>query len=189
MSDLQRRFENSYTHLIKAVRRAAYPLHPEAVNDYASNADGFVYNSAPATLPIFVLSPFSGEMSQSTQRVVEKLQSEGDKAVFWLDTSGWLSPEDFDLETDGHATSYRKRSLNGQGNRKVAVFLHAHLCRYLARDQSQCPFLTHEAYTGRVYVPTDVDLDKVIEDAKVKRLKALFWPEVEKNFAWRRAQD
>lgn len=180
MQDFRRHFEDAYVKFVQAIRRAAYPLHPAALHDFSSNADGFVYNSAPATIPIFVVNPYSGELSHSTQRVVEKLQSEGDKAVFWLDTSGWFSPEDFDVDIHGFVPDEETRQLNIQGNRKAAVFFNQHLCHYLAEDQAQCPFLKHEAYTGTVFVPKDAELDKFIEGAKVEKLKALFRPEVGK---------
>lgn len=177
MHDLRRQFEDAYVQFVQTIRRAAYPLHPAAIHDYLLNADGFVYNSAPATIPIFVVSPFTGEMFHSSQRVVQKLQSEGDNAVFWLDTSGWFSSADFDADVDDPASNRRRPRLNAQGNRKAAVSLHAHLCHYLADDQNHCPFLKHEAYTGKVYVPIDAELDKLIEESKVRKLKALFWKE------------
>lgn len=139
-----------------------------------------MYNSAPATIPIFVVSPFSGEMYRSTQKVVEKLQSEGDKAVFWLDTSGWFSWADFDAGPRAQVSGEKRQNLNNQGNLKAAVFLHAHLCHYLARNQTRCPFLKHEAYIGKVFVPKDAELDKWIEESKVNKLKALFWSEAER---------
>jgi hypothetical protein len=177
LQDLQRQFEEAYIKVVQGIRRAAYPLHPAALHDYSSNADGFVYNSAPATIPIFVVAPFTGEMRHSTQKVVEKLQSEGDKAVFWLDTSGWFSSEDFDSDVSRRVDGKGRRLLNSQGHRKAAAFLHGHLCHYLAEDQGQCPFLKHEAYTGKVYVPKDVELGKLMEDSKIRKLKAIFWPE------------
>ena len=174
MQDLRRQFEDAYVKFVQAIRRAAYPLHPAALHDYSSNADGFVYNSAPATIPIFVVSPFTGEMRHATQKVVEKLHSEGDKAVYWLDTSGWFSSSDFDAEVDHHGSAERSVRLSRQGNRKAAVFLQAHLCHYLAQDQTQCPFLMHEAYTGKVFVPKNAELEKYMEESKVEKLKALF---------------
>ncbi len=177
VQDLRRQFEDLYVKFVQAIRRAAYPLHPAALQDYSSNADGYVYNSAPATIPIFVVSPFTGEMRHSTQKVVEKLQSEGDKAVFWLDTSGWFSSADFDAYVGGPRSKEKRQQLNTQGNHKAAVLLHAHLCHYLAQDQTRCPFLKHEAYTGNVVVPKDAELDKWIEESKVKKLKALLWGE------------
>jgi hypothetical protein len=177
LPDLRREFENTYIKFVQAIRRSAYPLHPAALHDYSSNADGFVYNSAPATIPIFVVSPFTGEMSHSTARVVEKLQAEGDKAVFWLDTSGWFSSDDFYSASEGIPSSSSSPPLNFKGNSKGAVFMHAHLCHYLAEDRSRCPFLKHEAYTGKVHVPKDAELDKLMEDLKIRKLKALFWPE------------
>jgi hypothetical protein len=179
LRDLQKQFEDTYVRFIRSIRRAAYPLHPAAFHDYSKNADGFVYNSAPATIPIFVVSPFSGKMAHSTQKVVERLQSEGDKAVFWLDTSGWFSLADFEANIDGRPSDGRAQHLNSLGNRKAAVFFHAHLCHYMAEEQSRCPFLKHEAYTGQVYVPKNAELDKLIEESKTRKLKALFWPEKE----------
>jgi hypothetical protein len=177
MQDLRRQFEDTYVKFIQAIRRTAYPLHPAALHDYSSNADGFVYNSAPATIPVFVVSPFTGEMRHSSQKVVEKLQLEGDKAVFWLDTSSWFSWADFDADTGDRVPDEKGFHLSSQGNRKAAVFLHGHLCHYLAEDQNQCPFLKHEAYTGKVYDPKDAELEKWMEESKIKKLKSLFWPE------------
>ena len=182
MQDLRREFEDTYVKFVQSIRRAAYPLHPAAVHDYSSNADGFVYNSAPATIPIFVISPFTGEMHHSTQKIVGKLQSEGDKAVFWLDTSGWFSSADFDIDLHRSVSEEGRPPLSTHGNLKAAVFLHAHLCHYLAQDQAKCPFLKHEAYTGKVFVPKDAELDKWIEESKVEKLKALFWPKDTKDF-------
>jgi hypothetical protein len=181
VQDFPRHFEDSYVRFVQAIRRAAYPLHPAALQDYSSNSDGFVYNSAPATIPIFVVSPFTGELCHATQKVVEKLQAEGDKAVFWLDTSGWFSAGDFDVATHERRSGKAKLQLNSQGNRKAAIFLHAHLCHYLAQDKSQCPFLKHEAYTGRVFVPQEAEFEKMMEESKVRKLKALFWPDDEKR--------
>jgi hypothetical protein len=174
MDDLWRRFEDAYVVFVQAIRRAAYPLHPAALHDYSSNADGFVYNSAPATIPIFVVSPFTGEMQHATQKVVEKLHSAGDKAVYWLDTSGWFSSSDFDIEVGHPGPGERSERLSSQGHRKAAVFLQAHLCHYLAQDPTQCPFLIHEAYTGKVFVPKNAELEKYMEESKVEKLKALF---------------
>lgn len=177
VQELQREFEEVYIKFVRAIRRVAYPLHPAAFQDYSSNADGYVYNSAPATIPIFVVVPFTGAMQFSTQKVVEKLQSEGDKAVYWLDTSGWFSAEDFESDPDSDSTGEKRLLLTSQGNRKAAAFLHAHLCHYLADDPTQCPFQKHEAYTGRVYVPRDAELEKLMEESKVRKLKGIVWPE------------
>lgn len=140
-----------------------------------------MYNSAPATIPIFVVSPFAGELHHSTWKVVERLQAEGDKAVFWLDTSGWFCSADFETEVDGGIPKEERPRLNIKGNQKAAVFLQAHLCHYLAQDQTQCPFLKHEAYSGKVFVPKDAELEKFMEESKVRKLKDLFWPGDEGN--------
>ena len=124
-------------------------------------------------MSIFVVSPFSRVMSHWTQNLVEKLHSEGDMAVFWLDTSGWFSSPDF--EGGRQLSQDRKIQLNGRGARKAAAFLHAHLCRYLAQDHAQCPFMKHDEYTGKVYVPKDAALDKYVQDSMVAKLKGFFW--------------
>ncbi|KAF4633127.1 hypothetical protein G7Y89_g4999 [Cudoniella acicularis] len=69
-------------------------------------------DSAPNTaggVPILIMRPFRGQLEEATHAVAERLQNDGDKAVFWLDTSGWLdtdvdfdgNPEDQDFFLDG----------------------------------------------------------------------------------------
>ena len=156
---------------------------------YTNGADGFVYNSAPSTIPILVLSPFSfsgsGSGSEiwasSTQHVVHKLRDEGDVATFWIDTSGWFGEEDFAASNtekyakrSATATGPREENLTPQGLRKARAYMAAHLCQYLAPDASTCPFLRHEVYKGKVYVPRDAAVEKLLEELKVKRIKGLF---------------
>lgn len=62
-----------------------------------------------AEIPIFIMRPFRGQLEQATHTVVDRLRTEGDKNLFWLDTSGWLNteidfdgwPEDQDFFLDG----------------------------------------------------------------------------------------
>jgi len=123
--------------------------------------------SACATLPIFVMRPLDGQLQHSMQTVVQTLRADGDKAVFWIDTSGWLdSPED--IEGGG---------LSLMGNRKVALYMHAHLCRALASNHSECPFFIPEEYVGKAYIPSEDAFDHVMEAAKVKKLRKVFWGE------------
>jgi hypothetical protein len=90
MWELSVLFEETYVAMIKAVRTLAYPK-------YSSNMDSSRYSytpkSAGAGIPIFVMRPLRGQLEQPTHAVVDRLRKEGDKSVFWLDTSGWLNTE------------------------------------------------------------------------------------------------
>ena len=161
-------FEHKYVSLVQDIRKA-YPSHPADLSDYQAAGDGFVYNSAPAMIPILVVAPLNGELHQSTQRVVQNLQEQGDRAVFWIDSSGWVSTNDF-LSTGMN----QRKVLSLWRIRKTAMNMHAHLCRYLHPDQSQCHFFKHDIYTGQVYIPEAAELAKLMEELKVEKLKALF---------------
>jgi hypothetical protein len=164
-------FVSAYVTFIQQIRRAAYPLHPWTLDRYVLDGDGYTYNSAPSTLPIFVMRPPDGFLEQATLSVVEQMQQEGDKSVFWIDTSGWLSDVDYSSEN----TSQQVRALTAAGNAKVASFMGAHLCHYLAPQPDDCPFLRRDNYMGSVYVPIEAELDKVIEESKIKKVTELFW--------------
>lgn len=77
-------FEDTYISLIRAIRALAYPEYPTSTVDSTQTASG------PA---IFVMRPFRGQLEQVTHSVVDRLRSEGDDSVFWLDTSGWLNTD------------------------------------------------------------------------------------------------
>lgn len=168
-------FTNSFVHaymaFIQQVRRTAYPLHPSALDKYALEGDGYTYNSAPSTLPIFVMCPLDGSLARATLAVVEQMQRDGDKSVFWIDTSGWLSEANH-MFKEGVQD---ERSLSMSSHKKVASFMHAHLCHYLAQQSEQCPFLRRDNYMGSAYVPNEAELDRVIEENKIKKLMELFW--------------
>jgi hypothetical protein len=164
-------FINTYMAFIQQIRRAAYPLHPSAFHRYALDGDGYTYNSAPSTLPIFIMRPLDGSLAQATLSVVEQMQKEGDKSVFWIDTSGWLSETDYTSNT----TNRQAPGLTARGHAKVASFMDAHLCHYLAPQPDECPFLRRDNYMGNVYVPIEAELDKVNEESKIKKLTELFW--------------
>jgi hypothetical protein len=164
-------FVSAYVALIQQIRRTAYTLHPAVLEKYAFDGDGYTYNSAPSTLPIFVMRPLEGSLASATLAVVEQMQKEGDKSVFWIDTSGWLSEADYSPK----GQTQDDRFLTASGHAKVASFMHAHLCHYLALQSEQCPFLRRDSYMGSVYVPIEAELDKVIEESKIKKLTELFW--------------
>jgi len=127
--------------------------------------------------------PFFGQLEHATQNVVNRLRADGDKSVFWLDTSGWLdteeaTPDDGDFFLDASVAPVRRR-LTERGNQRVAVFLHMHVCRFLAADEDKCPFLPPEVYQGRVFDPEGSNLDRYLENEKERKLKKLFWEDGE----------
>ena len=128
------------------------------------------------------MRPLIGQLEHATQNIVDRVRADGDRAVFWLDTSGWLDNNldgsNQDLYYDENAKPPKWR-LTNQGNQRVAIFLHAHLCRYLAKDDEKCAFLPHEVYQGKVFNPIEANFDKFLEDEKEKKLKKLFWGEEE----------
>ena len=175
---------STYVSLIKAVRNLAYPKHPNIVQSERAGKPGIIPNAGPATIPIFIMRPLGGHLEQASQNVVSMLRADGDKHVFWLDTSGWLDPNvndddmaDFFLDETMTPARYR---LSQQGNQRVAIFLHMHVCRYLARAEDKCAFLPPEVYQGKVYNEEEAKFDKFIEDEKERKLKALFWEEDER---------
>jgi len=84
-------FEETYIAMIKAIRALAYPNYSTTTID----SSRYVYSprTTSAGIPIFVMRPFRGQLEQATHAVVERLRKEGDKNLFWLDTSGWLNTE------------------------------------------------------------------------------------------------
>ena len=57
----------------------------------------------------------------------------------------------------------------------MAIFLHMHLCRYLAEEAGKCAFLPQGVYEGRSFDVVQRDFDKYVEMEKERRLRALFW--------------
>lgn len=82
-------FENTYIALVKAIRTLAYPRYSATTVD----SSRYVYSPTAAGPAIFVMRPFRGQLEQATHAVVERLRKEGDRSIFWLDTSGWLNTE------------------------------------------------------------------------------------------------
>ncbi|KAI4218858.1 MAG: hypothetical protein LQ349_008543 [Xanthoria aureola] len=182
--DLAERFEDTYVSLIKAIRTLAYPKHPSTIQSERSGYSIYVPNSIPAAVPIFVMRPLRGELEHATQNIVNRIRAAGDKYVYWLDTSGWLDPNSSldsessnqDFYLDDSVTPPRWR-LTERGNQRTSIFLHMHVCRYLARDGEKCPFLPSEVYEGKVFDPAERDFERYVEGEKEKRLRALFWGE------------
>ncbi|KAL9041369.1 MAG: hypothetical protein Q9214_004135 [Letrouitia sp. 1 TL-2023] len=182
--DLNAGFETTYVALIKAIRTLAYPKHPSIVHsERSSGAAAFIPNSVPASIPIFIMRPFRGELEQSTQNVVNRLRADGDKAVFWLDTSGWLdmsetslsAQQDTDFWLDERSDQAPRWRLTKRGNQRVASFLQLFLCRYLAQQARECPFLPQEVYTGKSFDMRERDFERYVEMEKERKLRELFW--------------
>ena len=137
------------------------------------------------------MRPLRGELEQATQNVVNKVRFAGDKAVFWLDTTGWLeeeTKEDSTSSTTDHrdvfydttSTPPRYR-LTTQGSQRVAIFLHMHVCRYLAAANEKCAFLPPQVYQGEVFDPKEADFDQYLEEERGRKLRDMFWKEGEEE--------
>ena len=178
MWDLSERFEDTYISLIRGIRQLAYPEHPTAFHGELTDSLHLISTKAPASIPIFVMRPFRGQLEHATQGVVDRLRLDGDKLVFWLDTSGWLDEDENSTEqqdfTFDDAVSPARWRLTVQGNQRVAIFLHMHVCRYLARAEEHCAFLPPEVYQGKVYNQEEADLDQYIENEKERKLQEVF---------------
>ncbi|MCJ1387391.1 hypothetical protein MMC18_000234 [Xylographa bjoerkii] len=177
--DLSEAFEDTYVSLVRSLRQLAYPKHPAVVHSERATSSGIIPPGTPAAIPIFIMRPLRGELEHATQGVVNRLRADGDKAVFWLDTSGWLADveeetgnEDFYIDETVTPPIWR---LTEQGNQRVAIFLHMHVCRYLASAENECAFLPTNVYQGKVFDPEAADFDRYLENDKEKKLKELFW--------------
>ena len=174
--ELSMAFEDTYISLIRAIRTLAYPKYSSSVTSSSQSA---------AALPIFIMRPFRGQLERETHSVVDRLRLEGDSSVVWLDTSGWLntdvnfdaSAEDQDFFLDGNQPSSilysyltadtedgpsQQWRLTERGNQRVAILLHMHVCRYLARDAEKCAFLPPEIYLGNIGTE-GAGLDELLE--------------------------
>ncbi|EPE26697.1 hypothetical protein GLAREA_02610 [Glarea lozoyensis ATCC 20868] len=178
--ELSETFEDAYVSLIRAIRSIAYPKYPTAVIDFSPNSK--LVSRAASDVPIFVMRPLRGQLEGATHAVVDRLRSDGDNAVFWLDTSGWLDTE---VDFDGNVASQdfvldessksREWRLTERGHQRVAILLHLHVCRYLAKDPEKCAFLPPEIYQATAQDPKVERFDEYIENERERRLKTLFW--------------
>lgn len=126
------------------------------------------YNSAPSTMPIFLLTPFTPSprlrhlLGHATSAVARHVNTEGDLSTVWIDSEGWLSKHDFQDEVG--------EDLSFLGHARVAANLAAHLCPYL---QQHCPFPKRETVSGHVYIPAEAGMGKLLEDRKVTLIKEM----------------
>ncbi|KIW17269.1 hypothetical protein PV08_04460 [Exophiala spinifera] len=106
-------FVNAYVKFLKTIRRTAYPFDPASLPADRRNRivdPTYLSNSAPSTLPIFLVAPFSASthfvtkdtrleriINDALSRVAQAVRADGDISTFWIDTTGWLDPKrDFD---------------------------------------------------------------------------------------------
>ncbi|KAK4934357.1 hypothetical protein LTR10_024355 [Elasticomyces elasticus] len=197
-------FVKAYVKFIQTIRRTAYPFDKKSMPSSSSinhQDDGsYVYNSAPSTLPIFLIAPFSASrrfvtrksrldqvISTALQQVVNVVQLGGDKSTFWIDTTGWLDHKEDFIQQGRDPLSPQQRQpqrlLSQYANFKVASLLSGHLCPYMqggsegggrANAAGQCPFDRHNHYQGDVYLPQNVDFDRAILERKITRIKEQF---------------
>ena len=147
-------FVQQYTSFVSAIRSTAYPYHsPYITQQHGTLAvdASFTYNSAPSTLPIFLLTPLTPSkrlhrlLSHAVSQSVNALQAQGDKSTFWLDTSGWLTEKDFAKSSNNPkeeqssndqnrnpANITAVRTLTAEAHRQIAEYLADHLCPYLS---------------------------------------------------------
>ncbi len=151
-------FVESYVKFVHTIRSNAYTFQESAASALfgASSDDGsYIYNSAPSTLPIFLITPFSSRrrymtkkltlhklISDALAQVATRLQAEGDKSTHLIDTTGWLDPKaDFQaweakfVRNDGPEANL----LTPEAKAKIASRLADHLCPYLKKQAATDP--------------------------------------------------
>jgi hypothetical protein len=85
-------FEETYISMIKTIRMLAYPKNSDFLID-SRYPDSSSSRRSTSDIPIFIMRPFRGQLEHATYPVVERLRRDGDRAVFWIDTSGWVLTE------------------------------------------------------------------------------------------------
>jgi hypothetical protein len=184
---------------IHNIRATAYPYQSttEQSGLHIEGDGSYSYNSAPSTLPIFLLVPFTASrrfvtkkqklhtvISDVLSQVASTLQNQGDKSTFWIDTSGWLDSR-VDFAPRINFTSGRTRLdtalLTPFANYKVASLLADHLCPYLkvpsanpSESSNDCQFDRYDNYLGDVYIPQDVDFERAMLERKIAMIKERF---------------
>jgi hypothetical protein len=202
MQKFSREFAAACVDFVKTIRANAYPSDA-ATSPSLDNDRSYIYNSAPSTLPIFLVPSFSSRrqfvtkkltlhkfISEALNRAAAELHADGDKSTFWIDTTGWLDPrKDFvswQNNTDCHS-SPPSVPLTPEANERIAQMLADHLCPYLkdakdalnasndaANKESDCPFDRYDNYLGSVYLPDGVDFDRKMLERKVNLIKQRF---------------
>ncbi|OCT55022.1 hypothetical protein CLCR_02895 [Cladophialophora carrionii] len=158
LDDFLDSFIKDYVALVNKIRARAYPSDGTTTNarsnddDAAPDSDGsYSYNSAPSTLPIFLITPFSAHrvsvtrkltlakvMTDALARIVATLHAQGDISTHLIDTAGWLDPRrDFEKPPGFRPPWYPPhnqellRRLTEAAATKVATLLASHVCPYI----------------------------------------------------------
>ncbi|KAJ9612188.1 hypothetical protein H2200_003785 [Cladophialophora chaetospira] len=192
-------FVDAYVRLVHTIRSGAYAFQDTDQTNIMGDDGSYIYNSAPSTLPIFLIPPFSSRrrlvtrkltlhkfISDALAQVVARLHAEGDKSTHRIDTTGWLDPK---IDFDRHHARYTYKDdvdatpLTAAANVKVAALLADHICPYIkanggnSTDQfalGDCVFDQYESYLGNVYLPKDVQLDRAVLERKIESIKQKF---------------
>lgn len=192
-------FVDTYIKFIKTIRTTAYPFdstsRPASSAKDSNDDRSYIYNSAPSTLPIFLITPFAASdrfvtrklkldrvISDALSQVSMAVQAQGDKSTFWIDTTGWLDHrKDFHPEYFNNTTE--PTPVNSFGSFKVASLLADHICPYVQRNNvdmsektrsKRCPFDRYDNYLGNVYLPKDVEFDRAVLERKIEMIKEKF---------------
>lgn len=199
-------FVNAYAKFLKTIRRTAYPFNSASLlADRRNPTDDptYISNSAPSTLPIFLIAPFSASkhfitkkttldriINDALSRVAQTVHADGDVSTFWVDTTGWLDRErDFGDALDGGGVDFEgqlnrndtpTRMLTHAANLKVSTLLWDHICPYIEpenttlSEKEKCPFDRRDKYVGNVYLPQDAEVERTVLERKISRIKEQF---------------
>ncbi|EXJ62830.1 hypothetical protein A1O7_03270 [Cladophialophora yegresii CBS 114405] len=147
-------FVKDYVKFVKTIRADAYPSDGTTANGGDDGSYSYTYNSAPSTLPIFLIAPFSAHrvlvtrkltlakfMADALARVVSTLHAEGDISTHLIDTAGWLDPQQ-DFQTPPNFRRLFRPRVDGEAWRplteaakvKVASLLASHICPYIKQS-------------------------------------------------------
>ena len=169
--DLHARFERDYVAFVAALRKSA-------LGTGAVTSDPMW---SPALVPIFIMRPLTGALEHASQNVVQRLRAAGDPRVFWIDTTGWVAPPPATIDYSAQngtdqltGEAVQVWTLNAQGNARVALFLHEHVCRFLAEDPSRCNFLPPDEYAGAGYAEKEQRVQRMFERERAEKLRERF---------------
>ncbi len=192
MTQFNHKFVEAFVSFVKTLRAYAYPYHSRTSSTGSMPVDqlpglsggldygaSFTYNSAPSTLPIFLLTPFTPDkrlrrlLSHTISETVNRLQKEGDRSTFWLDTSNWLQRDDFIPSSIDKANDQMQTpEFTPAAHRKIATYLSLHLCPYLDDNgRENCPFHKFDNYLGHLYKPDEVSMGRLLEERKINLIK------------------
>lgn len=168
------RFVEAYVEFITTIRlvdrsHAAMAYRSAGMDQEAS----YFYNSAPSTLPVFVLTPFTSSrqlrrlLGHAASTVVRRLQAAGDLSTVWIDTEGWVSQKHFQPQSNG-SHSQGLKDLTLLGHAQVATHLSTHLCPYF---KESCPYAKHTDFQGYLKIPAEAAMGKLLEERKVTLIK------------------